>query len=195
MNCLTGIKYDDFFVGNAIGAFARALSDKINDAVTSATNLSCSACYAIVQIGSEPDSPIEELRRMLNLEHSSVVRLLDRLQNQGLVIRARGHSRDMRQVSINLTDLGEEYFTKILDARRDVLNKMVGNLDLEEKTTFIKLVTKIASSVVEPGDDQHVVCRLCDLEKCPQEICPMNLAYPEHFELPEQPFKRVHTPA
>ena len=59
----------DLFVGNIIGAFSRALSDKMDRAVRDAAGLSNSACYAIVTIGSEPNSSIETLRRMLSLEH------------------------------------------------------------------------------------------------------------------------------
>ncbi len=195
MDDLNELNFSDLFVGNAIGAFSRALCDRMDQAVTSATKLSCSACYAIVQIGSEEDGDealsIEKLRSMLNLEHSTVVRMIDRLQDQELVIRARGSSSDQRQVVIRLTDAGEKCFSKILDARRGVLNGMVGALDANEKKTIIELIGKLTPHVVHPGDDQHVVCRLCDLEVCRQEICPVNRAFPEYFELPSKPFQRT----
>ena len=195
MDNLDDLNFSDLFVGNAIGAFSRALCDRMDEAVTTATKLSSSACYAIVQIGSEEDGDealsIEKLRSMLNLEHSTVVRMIDRLQDQELVIRSRGSSRDQRQVVIRLTDTGELYFSKILDARRKVLNQMVSPLDMDEKKTMLELIGKLTPKVVLPGDDQHVVCRLCDLETCRQEICPVNRAFPEHFELPSKPFKRA----
>ena len=181
----------DTFVGNIIGAFSRALSDKMDRAVREAAGLSNSACCAIVTIGSEPNSCIETLRRMLSLEHSSLVRLIDRMEKQGLLQRIRGTGKDLREVKVSLTDRGETYFTIILEARRNVLAKTLEPLTHEERQLFSSIIFKLMPSVVEGGYDQHYVCRLCDLESCPQENCPVNLAYPDLFELPEKPFKRI----
>lgn len=181
------------FVENVFGVFARALSDKMDNAVQSAVNLSSSACYSIVQVGSEPNSSIETLRRMLALEHSSTVRLINGLEKKGLLERVRGTAHDRREVRVVLTELGETCFTKILDARRSVLQSTVSQLDLEEKSTALKLIGKMMPAIVNGGDDQHFVCRLCELEVCPQEICPVNLAHPQFYELPDKPFKRKET--
>lgn len=180
----------DQFIENIFGAFARALSDKMDNAVQSAVNLSSSACYSIVQVGSEPNSSIETLRRMLALEHSSTVRLINGLEKKGLLQRVRGTAHDRREVRVILTDLGETYFTKILDARRSILESAVARLDLEEKSMMLRLIGKMMPAIVDGGDDQHYVCRLCELEVCPQEICPVNLAHPQFYEVPDKPFKR-----
>ena len=181
----------DLFVGNIIGAFSRALSDKMDRAVRDAAGLSNSACYAIVTIGSEPNSSIETLRRMLSLEHSSLVRLIDRMERQGLLQRIRGTCKDLRKVKVSLTDQGEDCFTMILAARRKILEDTLSSLTCEEKRLIFSIISKVMMSVVDGGDDQHYVCRLCDLESCPQDSCPVNLAYPELYELPEKPFKRI----
>lgn len=180
----------DKFVENVFGVFARALSDKMDDAVQAAVNLSNSACYSIVQIGSEPNASIETLRKMLSLEHSSTVRLVTGLEKKGLVQRIRGTAHDRREVCVVLTDAGESCFTSILEARSKVLSKAVERLDPEEKVTMLGLIGKMMPAIVKGGDDQHYVCRLCDLEVCPQEKCPVNLAHPEFYELPPEPFKR-----
>lgn len=165
----------------------------MDNAVQSAVNLSSSACYSIVQVGSEPNASIETLRRMLALEHSSTVRLINGLEKKGLLKRVRGTAHDRREVSVVLTDLGETYFTKILDARRSILESAVARLDLEEKSMMLRLIGKMMPAIVDGGDDQHYVCRLCELEVCPQEICPVNLAHPQFYELPDKPFKRKET--
>lgn len=180
----------DLFAGNVLGAFSRALSDKVEHAVCEATGLSSSACSAVVTVGSEPDSSIETLRRMLSLEHSSLVRLLDRLERRGLLKRVRGSRTDQRMVSVSLTGKGEDCFTAILEARRATLEEVMLPLGSAERKLMVGIVAKMMPHVVYPGDDQHYVCRLCDLEVCPQEECPVNLAYPDLFELPEQPFRR-----
>lgn len=179
----------DAFVGNAIGAFSRALSDKIDFAWTKATGRNISLCYAINQIGCEPGSSIKTLSKMLNLEHSSLVRLLDQLERDSLIQRFDSKS-DKREKNIFLTETGEEILTQLINARRRVVQPMTGLLDDMEIKTLHILIAKMMPAVVIGGDDQHYVCRLCELEACPQELCPVNLCFDEWYELPEKPFKR-----
>jgi len=181
----------DLYVGNVIGAFSRALSDKIDSAIRSAVGLSSSACYAIVQVGTNPHSTIEELRRMLALEHSSVVRLLDRLEKHGILERKRGAAGDQRQVRVKLSEQGEEFFSKILTARRLVLDGVVTSLNCEEKELVSSIIRKLMPNLVNPGDNQRYVCRLCELEVCHHEVCPVNLAHSDFFVLPDNPFRRI----
>jgi DNA-binding MarR family transcriptional regulator len=181
---------NELYITNILGAFSRALSDKMDEAVQEATGLGTSACYAIVQAGSEPNASIETLRRMLALEHSSVVRVIDRLETQGLVARHRGSSGDRREVSIALTAGGEDAFTRILEARQNALNAIAKRLSADDRKILGALITKMMPGAVNPGDDQHYVCRLCDLEACPQDICPVNLAHDGHVEMPDRPFRR-----
>lgn len=185
------IPADDYF-GNAVGVFTRAVSDKVDQAVRKVSGLSTSACYAIVTIGTEPNSTIDELRRMLNLEHSTVVRLMDRLQTMDFITRkkATGERADRRQVRIELTEAGEEIFTKILDARRAILNNLISDFSEEEKLVFHRFIERLLPKTVEAGDDQNTVCRLCELEVCPAQICPVNNSFPENYREPEVPFKR-----
>ncbi|GAB4357476.1 MAG: MarR family transcriptional regulator [Oricola sp.] len=180
----------DLFMANILGAFTMALNDKMNRAVSDAAGLNSSACYAVVTIGTEPGSTIEELRRMLDLEHSSAVRTVAKLEAKGIVTKSRRPCDDKRVVRINLTKTGEDLFSRILDARQEVLTKVTSRMTEEERQLLDGLIRKGMPDVVEPGDDQHYVCRLCDMEACDQTICPVNLAYPELTEIPDAPFRR-----
>lgn len=179
----------DIFVGNALGAFARALSDKINDAWCQATGKTSSACYAISMIGSEPGESIKTLSKMLGVEHSSLVRLLDHLERDGFVERVNDEI-DKRGKRVFLTDEGEALLTKMINARRRVIEPMTGLLEDHELQLLLDLIEKMTAAVVEGGDDQHYVCRLCELEVCPQEMCPVNLCHDEWSEFPDEPFRR-----
>jgi MarR family transcriptional regulator, negative regulator of the multidrug operon emrRAB len=178
------------FIANAVGAFGRATSDKVDALVEAATGLSKSFCYVIVQIGSEPNASIETLRKRMLMDHSSMVRSLDKLQDLGLIIREKNSDRDARVVNINLTEAGEEKFSLILDARRQYLERITACLTQAESEILILLMSKMFQAIVEVGDDQHFVCRLCDLEVCPQQSCPVNCAYPDNYELPDKVFVR-----
>lgn len=180
----------DLFMANILGAFTMALNDKMDRAVSAAAGLNSSACYAVVTVGTEPGSTIEELRRMLDLEHSSAVRTIAKLEAKGIVTKSRRPCDDKRVVRINLTRAGEDLFSKILDARQEVLTKVTSKMTDEETKLLDGLIRKGMPDVVDPGDDQHYVCRLCDMEACDQRICPVNLAYPELTEIPDAPFRR-----
>lgn len=177
------------FAGNALAAFGRAMSDKINMAWTSSTGKTTSACYAISQIGCEPGSSIKQLSGMLSLEHSSLVRLLDHLERDGLINRV-DNIKDKRLKNIYLSDAGEEMFTVLINERKNIIDQLTAKLDMSELYTLHGLVEKLMPAVVVGGDDQHYVCRQCQLEACPQEICPVNLCDKDHFEIPTKPFTR-----
>ena len=180
----------DDFVGNAIGAFACGLSDKIDHAWTTLTGRGITTCYAINQIGSEPGSSIKTLTGMLNIEHSSLVRLLDGLERDGLIER-RLDSEDRRGKKVYLSPEGEELLTEMLNARRRVLQPMTGTLDDNEMQTLFDLLGKMIPTVVVGGDDQHFVCRVCELEMCPQEFCAVNGCHEEwKDEATEHGFRR-----
>ena len=168
----------DDFVGNAVGAFACALSDKVDSAWTTLTGRGVTTCYAINHIGSEPGSSIKALTGMLNIEHSSLVRLLDILERDG-VIERRLDPEDRRGKKIYLSVAGEELLTEMLNARRRVLQPMTGTLDDCEMQTLFNLLGKMMPTVVNGGDDQHFVCRVCELEMCPQELCAVNGCHEE----------------
>ena len=176
-NLPNDISKDDF-VGNAVGAFACGLSDKIDHAWTSLTGRGVTTCYAINQIGSEPGSSIKTLTGMLNIEHSSLVRLLDGLERDGLIER-RLDPEDRRGKKVHLSNEGEDLLTEMLNARRRILEPMTGRLDDNEMQTLFNLLEKMMPAVVIGGDDQHFVCRVCELEMCPQEFCAVNGCYEE----------------
>lgn len=180
----------DDFVGNAVGAFACALSDKIDAAWTKVSGRGITTCYAINQIGSEPGSSIKALTGMLSIEHSSLVRLLDGLERDGLVDRLPDPD-DRRGKKIYLSIEGENLLTEMLNARRRVLQPMTGLLDDQEMQFLFNILEKIMPTVVIGGDDQHYVCRVCELEMCPQEFCAVNGCYEEFKDEPsENGFRR-----
>lgn len=167
-----------------------AVTDKVDQHVQDATGYSRSICYAIVQIGTEPNSTIQKLRKILKLDHSTMVRSLDKLEKKGLAVRSRKDPNDSRLVRVNLTLQGEAVFTKILNARRAFLSELTSALTSAELEVMYMLMDKMFPKTVECGDDQHFVCRLCELEACPQDICPVNLAYEDNKEMPFPPFSR-----
>ncbi|WP_145323448.1 MULTISPECIES: MarR family transcriptional regulator [unclassified Rhizobium] len=158
---------------NLFGAMSLALVDKMEKAFADETGLGPSAIAALVQIGTEPGLTIESLRRMIALSHSATVRLVDQLVASGLVLRGGGVEGDKRARALQLTEKGHLLFDRSLSARRAVIHRAFGVLSPEETAEFGCLVEKLLPALVDLGDDQDVVCRVCDQGVCDQDRCPI----------------------
>ncbi len=163
--------------GNILGAFSRAVSDRIDAATQKAAGLNGSACEAIIQVGAEPNCSIETLRRRLALEHSSVVRVIDRLERAKIIARKRGLGNDRREVALALTRDGVALKNRILGERGKFLDSVISRLSGEQRATLEALIDAMLPAAVEPGDAALIACRLCDQEICPQDSCPVRNAH------------------
>lgn len=158
---------------NLFGAMSLALVDKMEKAFADETGHGPSAIAAIIQIGTEPGLTIETLRRLIALSHSATVRLVDQLVGSGLVLRAGGVEGDKRARSLQLTESGRALFDRSLAARRAVIYRAFQVLGAEETEQLGRLIEKLLPSLVDLGDDQDVVCRVCDQGVCDQDRCPI----------------------
>lgn len=171
------------FIGNALGALSRAIVDQVDRALLDATGLSHSASCAIVQIGSSPNMSIEALRRALNLDHSTVVRMLDRLEVVGIVNRTRGTADDLRKVALVLTDEGWLCHERITLARQKVLSNALVGLEASERDRFLQLVYKMMPYIIANSENPKSACRLCNDSVCNSEDCPVNMDPPDRHTL------------
>lgn len=160
---------------NLFGAMSLALVDKMEKAFAEETGLGPSAVAAVIQIGTEPGLTIETLRRLIALSHSATVRLVDQLVTSDLVLRAGGVEGDKRARSLQLTEKGRALFDKSLASRRAVIHRAFTALGSEETEQLGRLVEKLLPSLVDLGDDQDVVCRVCDQGVCDQDRCPITI--------------------
>jgi DNA-binding MarR family transcriptional regulator len=72
---------------------------------------------------------IRELAERLQLRHHSVVELVNRAQDQGLVLRTP-HPNDARAVRVSLTKNGEKIIGRLGSLHRDELRRLGGVLTL-----------------------------------------------------------------
>lgn len=158
---------------NILGAFALALTDKVSTAVKAAGLSNDMASAAVIQIGFEPGISIERLRNSLGLSHSATVRLIDGLQAEGLVSRERNSALDSRVAVLMLTPKGKAQMRTTLAARAEITEPILRRMSSEEITALLAFLDKALPCVVEEGHDTDVVCRLCDIDACPQDRCPV----------------------
>ena len=163
---------------NIVGAMSLAMVDKMEQAFAAETGRGPSAVAALMQIGVEPGLSIERLRRIIALSHSASVRLVDQLVAEGLVRREVSPGSDKRARALYLTQQGEALFATARAARNRITQTALSRLSGEERRVLDGIVSKMFPALVGPGDDDYVVCRLCDETVCPLERCPV----PQHHQ-------------
>jgi DNA-binding MarR family transcriptional regulator len=94
------------------------------------------------------DTPAE-LCRSLSLDSGSMTRMLDRLEQKGLLMRTRSDA-DRRQVRLVLTEAGQALSDLLPTIGAQAMNEMVGVLEDEELATLEKILTKILVASADP---------------------------------------------
>ncbi len=162
---------------NLLGAAVLALSDDMDVAVARAAGQAGQAPAALVELAEHPGLTVDGLRRRLKLTHPAVVRLLDRLDERGLVRRRRGGGADARTTSITLTEQGLAVAAAVTAARGTVLEQAVLALTDDQQHQLERLLEALLASWPRTLDHSSQMCRLCDLSACPADRCPVEQRY------------------
>ena len=111
--------------------------------------------------------------KVVGLSQSGAVRLIDRLERDGLV--ARGAGEDGRVTAISLTAAGRTAARTIESSRLESLEAALAPLTRQEMEAFTELAGKLLVGLMrEPGATRWM-CRLCGLSACgrPDGNCPL----------------------
>ena len=158
---------------NLLGAHALLAAERIRLAagreLTSAAVLCALHTFA-------PGASIDELRRVLGLSHSGGVRIVGRLEQEGLVVRAADPA-DARALRIDLTAAGRAEADRILRARRAAMEDLLGALDATEQAALAPLLERLLHAATGGVDDARHICRMCEPGVCGHpDRCPVTQA-------------------
>jgi DNA-binding MarR family transcriptional regulator len=156
---------------NLLGALVTLLHDELADATARAAAHGAAIPAALVTVRGEPGLSIDALRRILGLSHSGAVRLLDRLEADGVVARKPGP--DGRTVALQLTAAGRRQADEVQAARQQAMQRALGRLTPGEQGQLLRLVEKLLAGLTRDESHSDHVCRLCDLAACPEARCPV----------------------
>jgi MarR family transcriptional regulator, negative regulator of the multidrug operon emrRAB len=164
---------------NRIGALALRLTDRMQVAVTAdgARSPSAAAALSTIERFFVAGPTIDDLRQVLGLTSSGVVRLVDQLEAEGSVARERGE--DGRVTIVTLTASGRRRAREVVDARADVLVDALAGLSRAERATLARLVDKVLVGLVRSPSPGPAMCRWCATEVCGAERgqpCPVTRA-------------------
>jgi DNA-binding MarR family transcriptional regulator len=160
--------------GNLLGALSLAIADRTSDALEGTAVQSPSGAAALSALLHFLDRPsIDLLRQVLGLTSSGTVRLVDRLERDGLVARESG--ADARVTTISLTPAGRRAARKVAGARGEVLAHALEALEPDERAAFDELAGKLLVGMIRGPGATGWMCRLCDTRACGREAgeCPV----------------------
>lgn len=161
---------------NLLGALALLVGDALADEAERVRGRSGAAGAAIAVLAQEPGLGIEALRRPLRLSQSAAVRVVDALVADGLATREKG--KDARSVAVHLTEAGTREALAVLDARAAALDAVLAGLTPAQRSALGDLLDATLRTATTDRRHADAVCRLCDLDFCPLETCPVEQAAP-----------------
>lgn len=97
----------------------------------------------LVIIGANPGIKQTDLAHAIQLDRSTIVPLLDRLEKEGWVTRERLPS-DRRTNALKLTPAGEGFLAKLTPLVRNHDKRIQDMLDKNEKNQLISILNKIS---------------------------------------------------
>ena len=151
---------------NVIGALAVVLGDHIRDATEDATGMGGALPAALSALHEWAGGrPIETLAGGLRLSHSRTVRVVDRLEADGLARRERDPV-DGRSVLVQLTAAGRSAGRRVLDARAEAIEGCVAALAPGDRRELAGLAEQLLAAATTGRRAAGAICRLCDAHAC-----------------------------
>ena len=148
---------------NQLGALALALADRLAIAAEPAGG--ATAAEALVALnGTAAGGSIDALAGIVGLSHSGTVRLVDRLERDGLVERRRG--ADQRSAALVLTPSGRRLARQVLTRRDAEMHSVLLLLTAGEQERLLQVAERVMHELGVPPEAERRLCRLCDLEAC-----------------------------
>lgn len=161
---------------NLLGALALALCDEMFEQARESLDLGASATAALLSIGTRPRTGVGALSEVIGREQSSTVRIVDRLEQAGFVVRQPAED-DARRVELRLTERGARAYETLLERRHQVVSRGLENLEDPDLEALHRLVDRILASLVSTHRRARKICRLCDHRVCRGASCPVGRSF------------------
>jgi DNA-binding MarR family transcriptional regulator len=155
-----------------LAATAQLVLDAVAEGLAAELTHTASAPAALVSIAHDPGLSIERLSLALGLTHSGTVRLIDRLEDDGLV---RRHKTGARTLRLGLTARGRRAVTRIERARIAAVGELLAVLPADRQRQLDAILAELLAARTHGLDDLHRICRLCSFEACEGggQACPV----------------------
>jgi DNA-binding MarR family transcriptional regulator len=160
---------------NLLAATARLVEDAVSARAERVLPRTGGAPAALVTIAHFPGLSIEQLRRALGLTHPGGVRLVNRLQGDGLLRREK---LDARSVRLHLTRRGANLVERLEHARLEAVRDLLAPLSGTQQRQLEPILAAVLGAQTHDDHDLRRICRLCSFEACESRgrTCPVAAA-------------------
>jgi MarR family transcriptional regulator, negative regulator of the multidrug operon emrRAB len=165
-------------VANRLGAIAITLSDAIVEATEMATGMAGGPPAALVSLHEWAEGrSVEVLAGAMRVSHSRAVRVVDKLEHEGLA-RREPDPLDGRRALVYLEPAGHDLAERALAARARVLQLAVGGLDDDAVDDLERVLDALLETTTVDLRAAMAICRLCDAHACGhfEGTCPVTRA-------------------
>jgi MarR family transcriptional regulator, negative regulator of the multidrug operon emrRAB len=159
-------------IDNLLGALALTIHDRMTSDFGELGLRTATDAATLILLLQSGHTSIGALAELLQLSHSSAVRVADRLEIKRLIGRSR-HDDDARSVQLALTATGHALATAALGARERSLRALSSALSADELRLFGGLLTKVLVQATTGRKAADRLCRLCDERVCTRKACPV----------------------
>lgn len=156
-------------------SFAACLVDDMTSRMEEAIGLGSTSAIALLHIGNQPIDSIGLLAERVGLSHSATVRVVDRLEEAGLVVRQRS-TIDWRQARLELTAAGREAYARTVRVCDDAVREMLSPLNASEICLLEGILRKMMGEAVHDEGHAWMLCRFCNHLFCEGDLCPVGEA-------------------
>jgi MarR family transcriptional regulator, negative regulator of the multidrug operon emrRAB len=163
---------------NLLGALAIAVVDRLHEAKAEDDGRALTATAALSHLRLRPGQNIDFLARLLHISHPATVRLVNRLEADGLAER-RPDEDDARSRALVLTPAGQRAALAAARKRLKVLDQMLSPLTTAERRQLEPVLERLLGALTTDRWDARHICRLCDIPACHMPTCPVDQAVPE----------------
>jgi DNA-binding MarR family transcriptional regulator len=161
---------------------ALTLSDSMTEATELATGMAGGLPAALISLHQWADGrSVDVLAHAMRVSHSRAVRVVDRLEADGLA-RRESDPADGRRARVWLEPAGRALAELALDARSRVLLRAVAELDAADVRDLERLVGAVLDATTVDVRAAMAICRLCDAHACGhyEGACPVSHAADRH---------------
>jgi DNA-binding MarR family transcriptional regulator len=162
---------------NLLGALAIAVADRLHEARAGDDGRGLTATAALNHLRLRPGQNIDFLARLLHISHPATVRVVNRLEAEGLVER-HADEADARSRALVLTPAGQRAAVTAAGRRLEILNQMLAPLTAAERRQLEPVLEKLLGALTADRWDARHICRLCDVPTCQKPACPVDEAVP-----------------
>lgn len=161
-------------VANLLGAVVVGAHDRLAEVTQATAGRTGVTAAALATLDQYPGLTVEQLRRCLGISQPATVRTVDALQASGLLVREPGPDR--RSLALRLTESGKERAGQVLQARAEILDPLLDELGEADRSALEALLEHVLGRLTTSAQRADEICRLCDIEACPPEVCPVECA-------------------